>query len=51
MAVAHSSVVSAFSMLSRHEPSMSEEPPPLTNVAGNISSTGSRNGLSSWGIM
>ena len=31
--------------------SMSEEPPPLTNVAGNISSTGSRNGLSSWGIM
>jgi len=32
-------------------PIMSEEPPMLTNAAGNISSTGSRSGLSGWGIV
>jgi hypothetical protein len=50
MAVAHSIVVSAFSMLSRNE-SSHEAPPTLTNVAGTISSTGLRNGLSGWGIV
>jgi transposase len=50
IAVAHSIVVSAFHMLSRHERYRELGAITLTNVGANISSISSHGGLSGWGI-